>query len=166
MRADLTLKRVPWNLFFAGTVFAAAGFFLVYHLLAGDLQDLSIFKGDWWQWAIALGLLSLSAVVVLAGHVETVTFSLTDQTVTVCRYLPLWASSSESHRLHDLQDVIILQKGQLTRFENTVRYYVLLQMKWGRRIKTLETRSVRSIKEKATEIREYLGMKGETRLTR
>lgn len=159
--SDLSFRRVPWNLFVAAGIFALAGCFLLYHLVLGALQDLSVWDGHWWQYGLSFGFLSLSAASVLISRVEVVTFSRTQNSFHITRYLPLWAYSEEDHSLKSISDVYIHEKGQFTRFENTLRYYVVLELTWGRRIKTLETQSLRSVRAKATSIRTYLSLPGD-----
>jgi len=164
--SDLVFRRLPWNLFVAAAVFAGAGFFLLYHLLVGALQDLSIWQGHWWQYLLAYSFLALGAAAVLLSRVECVTFSKSLGTVQITHYLPLWAYSQETHPLKDIEDVCIHEKGHFTRFENSLRYYVSLQFTSGSRIKTLETHSLRSVRAKVTAIRSYLRLSGDPILFR
>lgn len=164
--SDLAFRRLPWNLFIAAAIFGAAGCFLLYHLLVGDLQDLSLWQGDWWQYLLAYSFLGLSAGAVLLSRVEFLTFSQARGTVQITHYLPFWTYSQDTYRLTDIEDVCIHEKGNFSRFENTLRYYVSLQFSSGKRRKTLETSSLRSIRDKATAIRSYLRLSGDPILFR
>ena len=159
--SDLAFRRLPWNLFVAAGIFMLAGCFLLYHLLVGALEDLSVWDGHWWQYLLAFSFLGLSAGIVLASRVEFVLFSRANGAVTVTRHLPMWEYSEEVHKLKDIDEVYIHEKGRFTRFENTIRYYIVLQFKWGRRLKILETQNLRSIRTKATAIRSYLSLPGD-----
>lgn len=159
--SDLAFRRLPWNLFVAAGIFMLAGCFLLYHLLVGALEDLSIWDGHWWQYLLAFSFLGLSTGIFLTSRVEFVVFSKANGVVTVTQHLPMWAYSEAVYRLQDIDETYILEKGRVTRFENTLRYYIILQLKSGKRLKTLETQNLRAIRTKATTIRSYLSLPGD-----
>jgi hypothetical protein len=137
-----------------------AALYLIYHLALGSYGTLfhGYEEGYWWQYVIAIAILSLGIAFLYAGKVYTVAFNKQTGLLSVYKRSIFCKMNEKNYRLSDIHNIKAYKKGHGGINVYTVHYVIQAEVNQAPILKILETQNREKVVKQLYVIRNFLGM--------
>ena len=161
----IIFKKYPHGVWIFWGFWFIVSFWMLYHFTYGsiihsfpEVQKYGYRIAHWWEYFWCLVIFFLGILFLSAGKIQYIEFNKVLGILSVRKVALFWKDSRKTYPICDITDIKVMKRGMKTKYQDTLHYVVLVEIRNRDSWKILEDTSLKKMKIFVLALKDFLGL--------